>query len=113
MLVSSNERVCLRPSIVGRPPRRSCYHNRAANPPGPIVEPLPVQRQVLRQINAWAGLAGHCQCPAIVLYGHRHLGNGFPMTARIYKPAKTAMQSGQAKTKDWVIDFEPEEPRQI
>jgi len=35
------------------------------------------------------------------------------MTARIYKPAKTAMQSGQAKTKDWVIDFEPEEPRQI
>ena len=30
------------------------------------------------------------------------------MTARIYKPAKTAMQSGQAKTKEWVIDFEPE-----
>jgi hypothetical protein len=35
------------------------------------------------------------------------------MTARIYKPAKTAMQSGQAKTKDWVIDFEPEEARQV
>ena len=35
------------------------------------------------------------------------------MTARIYKPAKTAMQSGHAKTKDWVIDFEPEEPRQV
>jgi hypothetical protein len=35
------------------------------------------------------------------------------MTARIYKPAKTAMQSGTAKTKDWVLDFEPEEPRQI
>ena len=35
------------------------------------------------------------------------------MTARIYKPAKTAMQSGHAKTKDWVIDFEPEEPRNI
>ncbi len=35
------------------------------------------------------------------------------MTARIYKPAKTAMQSGHAKTKDWVIDFEPEEPRRI
>ncbi len=33
------------------------------------------------------------------------------MTARIYKPAKTAMQSGFAKTKDWVLDFEPEEPR--
>lgn len=35
------------------------------------------------------------------------------MPARIYKPAKTAMQSGQAKTKDWVLDFEPEEPRQV
>ena len=35
------------------------------------------------------------------------------MTARIYKPAKTAMQSGTAKTKDWVLDFEPEEPRTV
>ena len=29
------------------------------------------------------------------------------MTARIYKPAKTAMQSGRAKTHQWVLDFEP------
>ena len=35
------------------------------------------------------------------------------MTARIYKPAKTAMQSGLANTKAWVLDFEPEEPRQV
>ena len=35
------------------------------------------------------------------------------MTARIYKPAKTAMQSGQANTKAWVLDFEPEAPRQV
>lgn len=35
------------------------------------------------------------------------------MTARIYKPAKTAMQSGQAKTKDWVMEFEPEQPRMV
>jgi NADH dehydrogenase ubiquinone Fe-S protein 4 len=35
------------------------------------------------------------------------------MTARIYKPARTAMQSGNAKTKEWVLDYEPEEPRQI
>ncbi len=35
------------------------------------------------------------------------------MTARIYKPAKTAMQSGFAKTKDWVLDYEPEEPRVV
>lgn len=35
------------------------------------------------------------------------------MSARIYKPARTAMQSGLAKTKEWVLDFAPEEPRQI
>jgi hypothetical protein len=35
------------------------------------------------------------------------------MTARIYKPAKTAMQSGAAKTKDWVLDYAPEEPRVV
>jgi hypothetical protein len=29
------------------------------------------------------------------------------MLARIYRPAKTAMQSGKAKTKDWVLEFEP------
>ena len=35
------------------------------------------------------------------------------MTARIYKPARTAMQSGEAKTKEWVLDFELEQPREI
>ena len=35
------------------------------------------------------------------------------MAARIYKPSKTAMQSGQANTKAWVLDFEPEKPREI
>ena len=35
------------------------------------------------------------------------------MTARIYQPAKTAMQSGNAKTKEWVLDYEPEEPRVV
>ena len=29
------------------------------------------------------------------------------MTARIFKPAKTAMQSGEARTKDWVLQFDP------
>ena len=27
------------------------------------------------------------------------------MTARIYKPSKTAMQSGRAKTDKWVLEF--------
>ena len=35
------------------------------------------------------------------------------MTARIYKPSKTAMQSGLANTKAWVLDYEPEQPRQV
>jgi len=33
------------------------------------------------------------------------------LVARIYRPAKTAMQSGKAKTKDWLLDFEPESAR--
>ena len=32
------------------------------------------------------------------------------MLARIYRPAKTAMQSGKAKTKEWVLEFEPSSP---
>ena len=35
------------------------------------------------------------------------------MIARIYKPSKTAMQSGFANTKAWVLDFEPEQPRTV
>ena len=35
------------------------------------------------------------------------------MLARIYKPAKNAMQSGTARTKEWVLDYEPEQPREI
>ena len=29
------------------------------------------------------------------------------MFARIYRPSKTAMQSGKANTKHWVLEFEP------
>ena len=35
------------------------------------------------------------------------------MRARIYRPAKTAMSSGTAKTRDWVLEFVSETPRQI
>ncbi len=35
------------------------------------------------------------------------------MTARIYKPAKTAMQSGLARTKEWVLEHEPQAAREI
>ena len=35
------------------------------------------------------------------------------MAARIFRPAKTAMQSGQAKTRKWVLEFEPETRREV
>jgi len=34
------------------------------------------------------------------------------MLARIYRPAKSAMQSGRAKSADWVLEFEPVAARQ-
>ena len=35
------------------------------------------------------------------------------MSARIYKPSKTAMSSGLAKTKSWVLEFMPESTSEI
>lgn len=35
------------------------------------------------------------------------------MRARIYQPAKTAMQSGTAKAKGWVLEFAPASARDI
>ena len=35
------------------------------------------------------------------------------MLARIFQPARNAMQSGKARTKKWVLEFEPERARQI
>ncbi len=35
------------------------------------------------------------------------------MIARIFKPAKTAMQSGKAKADRWVLEFEAETARKI
>jgi hypothetical protein len=33
------------------------------------------------------------------------------MLARIFRPSKTAMQSGKANTRDWVLEFEPRDAR--
>jgi len=33
------------------------------------------------------------------------------MIARIYRPSRTSMQSGKAKTHEWVLEFEPETAR--
>lgn len=35
------------------------------------------------------------------------------MRARIYQPARNAMQSGMGKTHDWVLEFAPASAREI
>jgi NADH dehydrogenase len=35
------------------------------------------------------------------------------MRARIYQPARNAMQSGTAKTKGWVLEFAPSSAREV
>jgi NADH dehydrogenase len=35
------------------------------------------------------------------------------MRARIYQPARTAMSSGTAKTRSWVLDFAPDSAREV
>lgn len=35
------------------------------------------------------------------------------MTARIYRPARNAMQSGKSKSRNWVLVHEQESPREI
>lgn len=35
------------------------------------------------------------------------------MQARIYRPARNAMQSGKGNTKRWVLEFEPATPKDI
>jgi hypothetical protein len=39
--------------------------------------------------------------------------NEVAMSARIFSPAKTAMQSGKAKTGHWVLEFDPEMRKKI
>jgi len=33
------------------------------------------------------------------------------MEARIYQPPKNALQSGQANSRKWVVEYEPEEAK--
>ncbi|WP_368344815.1 ETC complex I subunit [Pelagovum sp. HNIBRBA483] len=35
------------------------------------------------------------------------------MRARIYRPAKTAMSSGTAKTRKWILEFAPASAREV
>ena len=33
------------------------------------------------------------------------------MLARIFRPSKTAMQSGKARTHEWILEFEPDKAK--
>ena len=35
------------------------------------------------------------------------------MTAKIYRPAPNAMQSGKAKSQDWLLEFDSDTPRTV
>lgn len=35
------------------------------------------------------------------------------MLAKIYRPARNAMQSGTAKSQDWVLEFDSQTPRTV
>jgi hypothetical protein len=35
------------------------------------------------------------------------------MLARIFRPSKSAMQSGMAKTHEWILEFEPASARKV
>ena len=52
-------------------------------------------------------------CPDQRGVSQRFMFRATIMAARIYKPTKTAMQSGTAKTKAWVLEYEPEVARVV
>ncbi len=35
------------------------------------------------------------------------------MVAKIYRPAKTAMQSGKSNSQEWVLSHDPQSPRNV
>ena len=71
--------------------------------------------------GAWRSLVAHLvwdqrvagSNPAAPTIWDRKTGLGSHMLARIYKPAKSAMQSGKAQTDKWVLEFEASAPRKI
>src|SRR5581483_2240431 len=71
-------------------------------------------RQMLHQRpeNQRFGRGKVCMIPAwFEPLRPRHERSHSFMTARIFKPAKNAMQSGRAQTMEWQLDYEPEQPR--
>jgi ETC complex I subunit conserved region len=55
----------------------------------------------------------HCQRGTTLKYHGIERQAITMITARIYRPSRTATQSGNALAKHWVLEFEPAAPRQI
>src|SRR3954447_22822291 len=92
----------------------------SARYPAKIVTPQ--QNDYTGHENGTSGVESPIKSRKVSLYYPGHFHHALPcrihgvrlaMTARIFKPAKNAMQSGTAKTKEWQLDYEPEEPRAI
>ena len=74
----------------------------------------------LRQFGVWRSLVAHLvwdqgvvgSNPTAPTIGDL-IRSGADMVAKIYCPAKIAMQSGQGKSDTWVIEFERTAPRTI
>jgi hypothetical protein len=60
--------------------------------------------------NAWTGNLGEIEISQLTNFPRQGLGKfkGASMTAsvRIFRPAKTTMQSGRGKSKDWVMEYD-------
>jgi hypothetical protein len=75
----------------------------------------PCRRRGCTVLTGWrAAWTQFGVCNARRKKGARPLGsNEVVMSARIFSPAKTAMQSGKAKTGHWVLEFDPAQRKKI
>src|SRR5215831_3489072 len=80
--------------------------------PGPCHEPPAEIRGVAQSGSASAlGAEGRVFESRRPDHRRKRINVGDAMLARIFRPAKNAMQSGQANTKEWVMEFEPASAR--
>ena len=77
-------------------------------PEGREFESLHSDHAIRRNLLGSAGRFGAAERSAALI-----LEMEAQMSAKIYRPAKTAMQSGKAKTHLWILEFDQSTPRKI